>query len=68
MFFSYRLICLFDFDCSVYVSLDDSSVWQVSMMHKKTSGVVHFKDYNGKMCCELQLRIRPLLREIFTSR
>ena len=43
----YRLICLFDLNCSMYTSPDDSCVWEVSMIHKKTGGIVHFRDYNG---------------------
>ncbi|XP_065051392.1 uncharacterized protein LOC135681047 isoform X2 [Rhopilema esculentum] len=42
----YRLICLFDLNCSMYKSSDDVSAWSVKMLHKKTGGVVCFKDYN----------------------
>uniref|UniRef100_A0A7M5WW63 F-box domain-containing protein n=2 Tax=Clytia hemisphaerica TaxID=252671 RepID=A0A7M5WW63_9CNID len=59
----YRLICLFDFNCSVYVCLDDVSVWQVSMLHKKTRGVIHFKDYNGSFRVAVSLPEAPLLPE-----
>ena len=44
----YRLICLFDLNCSMYKSLDDTCAWSVKMLHKKTGGIVNFRDYNGK--------------------
>lgn len=44
----YRLICLFDLNCSMYKSDDDSSAWSVKMLHKKTGGIVNFRDYNGE--------------------
>ena len=43
----YRLICLFDLNCSMYKSTDDSSIWSVKMLHKKTGGIMLLQDYNG---------------------
>ena len=43
----YRLICLFDLNCSMYKSLDDTCAWSVKMLHKKTGGIANFRDYNG---------------------
>ena len=51
----YRLICLFDINCSMYNTLDESSAWSVKVLHKKTGGVVNFQDYNG-------MRITKVLR------
>ena len=45
----YRLICLFDLNCSMYKSLDDTCAWSVKMLHKKTGGIANFKDDNGKL-------------------
>lgn len=44
----YRLICLFDLNCSMYRSTEDTSVWAVKLLHKKTGGIVQFSDYNGE--------------------
>eukprot|EP00794_Sanderia_malayensis_P016716 gene16716-18410_t len=43
----YRLICLFDLNCSMYRGTNDSSVWSVKMLHKKTGGIMQLQDYNG---------------------
>ncbi|XP_065653826.1 uncharacterized protein LOC136071925 isoform X1 [Hydra vulgaris] len=43
----YRLICLFELNCNDYNCLNDTTVWKVSMVHKRSGGIIHFKDYNG---------------------
>ena len=53
----YRLICLFDLNCSMYKSEDDTSAWSVKMLHKKTGGIANFRDYNGKCRGDKRCRV-----------
>ncbi|XP_057298376.1 uncharacterized protein LOC130629255 [Hydractinia symbiolongicarpus] len=43
----YRLICLFELNCSMYKCMNEACIWRISMLHKRTGGIVHFTDYNG---------------------
>ena len=45
----HRLICLFELNSGHYICNEDLSIWNVSMLHKKTGGIIHFKDYNGEI-------------------
>ena len=60
----YRLICLFDLNCSMYKSIDDTCAWSVKMLHKKTGGIANFRDYNGKYAKMLFVSIMIIVEMI----
>ena len=43
----YRLICLFDLSSLQYRSLEEESIWFISLQHKFTRGIIQLKDLNG---------------------
>lgn len=43
----YRMICLFDLSSIQYRSVENWSIWSISLQHKLTRGIIQLKDLNG---------------------